>query len=154
MPKKSITTPKSFSEQEADWYKALAQDGFEDIEDTSLADRPLKKWTGVIGEVTYDKFDKLISILDFYSHTQPGEDVKSNYPHPLFYLEERLLNSEEFNEICEYICTHRNRNITIIQVKIIWEMYIDGGTNKGISKVLGIHDSTIFRIIKALREWL
>ena len=34
----------SFKEAEAQWYKKLKDEGFQDIEDTSRDDRPLKVW--------------------------------------------------------------------------------------------------------------
>lgn len=37
-------TPEQFKELEAKWYKKLEASGFDDIEDTTNPDRPLKTW--------------------------------------------------------------------------------------------------------------
>jgi hypothetical protein len=42
--KRIIIGTDEFKELEAKWYTKLARKGFEDIEDTSKASRPLKSW--------------------------------------------------------------------------------------------------------------
>lgn len=144
---------KKFSELQDEWYDILKKDGFEDIEDTSSVHRPLKKWTGTFGEYGPNKLDKLINILDYYSHQEPGEDVKSNFPHPVFYVDESLLFREDFNSICQYVCNHGNRDVLPAQVKDIWQRYVNGETYRAIAKHTDIYYTTVYRIVAMLRKW-
>lgn len=148
-----MKTKKVFKDIQDEWYEIIKKDGFEDIEDTSLAYRPLKKWTADVGEYTSNSLDKLINVLDFYSHQEPGEDIKSNFPHPVFYADERLLLREDFDSICEYVCSHGNRGLMPYQIKDIWQKYVKGDSYRSIAKQTDIYYATVYRIVVALRKW-
>jgi hypothetical protein len=151
------------------WYQILKDEGFEDIEDHLIGGfetmengqtaqaidgaRPLRSWSGVSAESIDPETGDLINIIDLYIVQEPLEEMQSTFPEPLFTQEQALLNCEDFIKICETICSHGNHTLSVNQVKQMWELYLDGGTNRSIAAAMGINDSLVFRTVKALSQW-
>ena len=126
--------------QQAKWYAALKESGFNDIEDHDYEDKPLKKWSGVS------------SGFDVISQ-EPLTPIQSSFPEKRFVKEELLLNHAEFDEICGAICGHGNHKLLASQVRAIWELYVNGETNRAIAKSIAINHVTVYRCIASLTKW-
>ena len=133
---------------QAEWYERLKQDGFEDIEDTSLDERPLKRWSGA---VSLDGKQK--PVCDLFGFQDPGTEIQSSFPSKRYGKEEALLNHAEFDDICSSVCGHGNHRLVASQVKEIWELYLEGKTNRAISKETKVNHVTVYRTITSLTEW-
>jgi hypothetical protein len=127
----------AFHELQMEWYGALAQEGFEDIEDVTHPERPLIKWSGVSH--------------DDYVYSERA-DLPA-WPKSPFVMQEELLYHPELTLVCESICKHGNHSLKPLQVKLILEMTINGMTCRGVGEVLDISYVTVFRAQKKLNEW-
>jgi GNAT superfamily N-acetyltransferase len=134
---------KTLHELEREWYERLKKEGFEDIEDHTYPDKPLKRWSGAHG----------VGIVDAVKHQEANEPHQSSFPDKRFAKEERLLNHADFDEICRLICGHGNHKLTAELVRAIFEKYVDGDTNREIAEALGINHVSVFRCIEKLRNW-
>jgi hypothetical protein len=130
--------------QQAEWYRILEKNGFEDIEDHSHEDKPLKRWSGI---------PAASGIIDAITHQEAGSPIQSSFPEKRFVKEERLLNHPEFEQICVSICSHGNHKLNSVNVRQIWELYLEGATNRGIAKTVSINHVTVYRCIANLTKW-
>jgi hypothetical protein len=157
----------SFSELQKRWYQRLKADGFDDIENENVGGfefdaegpvsansggRPLKKWSGISNFVLHD--GESINVIDKFQTQDPLTSLQSNFPQAIVCSYESLYHSDEFHSICIFVCKHRNRKINVEQVKNIWVLYMQGGSMREIGHELIIHNSTVFRIIQAIKQWL
>lgn len=132
-----------FKKLQAKWYSRLAKDGFEDIEDHTHEDKPLKRWSGI----------PAISIIDVFAHQEAGTSIQSSFPEKRFGKEEQLLNHSDFELICVSICSHGNHKLEPKQIRDIWERHLEGETNRGIAKAVKINHITVYRCIATLTKW-
>lgn len=136
-----------------EWYARLKKDGFEDIEDHSSDDKPLKRWSGITATVPSEDGRESISIIDIFAHQEHGIPIQSSFPEKRFIKEERLLNRADFDDICGSVCGHRNHKLVSGQVREIWELYLEGETNRAIAKAININNVTVYRCIASLTKW-
>lgn len=117
------------------WYKKLK--GFEDIEDSKF--RLLKKWTGV---------------SDLIDHQIQEEEstLKTNWPAPNFTKEEELLNYPDLEIICERLFKHKNNVIKSETMVKIWRVHCEGLSLRDIGISFNLHNVTVFRAIRKLKE--
>lgn len=158
------TLSERLKELQAKWYQILLEDGFEDIEDWEIGGfevlsngiqvsaleggRPLKAWSGISMKII--DYLPIESVL-----TQPPlKEIQSIGPIPIISQEKELLNREDFDDICAGITHHGNHSLTKIQVRGIWEMYVEHGySDRRIGKELGINDTLVWRIRQHLTKW-
>ncbi len=106
---------KTFKEEEQEWYARLKASGFEDIENTSKPDRPLKDWHSTkfmsersrIRQAEREEYDRMI---------------------------ENFLASSEINEICSIIVKHGRNTIGPKRAKNILELHVLGLPERKIAK--------------------
>lgn len=117
------------------WYKKLEDKGFEDIEDTSNPNRPLKEWHSIkAGTKRYRRI----------------QTTSKEYQQQI----DKLLNHETFDDACKFIIKHGNCKFSQQQVKSIWVMHTQGQTNRSIARQLGRVKSRIDAVINKFREWM
>lgn len=133
----------TFKKAQAEWYEILKRSGFEDIEDHSFEDKPLKRWSGV----------PALGLIDSLACQEAGAPIQSSFPEKRFIKEERLLNHADFDAICASVCGHGNHKLVASQVRVIWELHLEGETVRRISKTVKINYVTIFRCIVSLTKW-
>lgn len=120
---------------EAEWYLKLKAEGFEDIEDTSLPDRPLIEYHST-------KFCKTA-----------GQNKRARYEK--YYNQfEAFLNSSSINEICELIVKHGNSSIGPQKVKKVLQLHVGGKTERRIAKEVKCSKDCVHRILKKAQEWM
>lgn len=139
----SPMSTSEFKKVQDEWYAILKKDGFEDIEDHSFDDKPLKRWSGI----------SALGLIDSLASQEAGEPIQSSFPEKRFVKEERLLNHAAFDDICSSVCGHYNHKLVAAEVRRIWEMYVEGETNRGIAKATKINNVTVFRCIVSLTKW-
>lgn len=148
----SLMSTSEFKRAQAEWYARLKEEGFEDIEDHSLEDKPLKRWSGINIGIP-QAGSSSISIIDLLAHQEAGMPIQSSFPEKRFGKEERLLNHASFDSICDSICGHGNHKLVVTQVRTIWEMHTEGEAYREIARLLGIHKTTVYRCLVNLKSW-
>ena len=143
----------SIKDLQSYWYEKLEENGFQDIEDHSLDFKPLKTWSGISIEFYNKNTEETTNMLDLFAHQEPLKSQQSCFPENIQHSEYDLLNSDEFDSICSWICRHGNRSITSETVKTIWIMHLDGLSTRLIGTRLEINHNLAFRIIRILKEW-
>lgn len=128
---------QDFAEIQRKWYDILAKDHFPEIEDVSLPDRPLKKWSGLNGN----------------NAAESDKTIHKDWPDNPYLPQQELLFHPELTAICTIICKHGNNSLTAELIKKILEMHIQGMNCRRIGEVLGISYVTVFRAQKKLIEW-
>ncbi len=126
---------RTLDEVQREWYGKLAKEGFEDIEDTSSPDRPLKEWHAHkfrdqrtrLRQMDRERYDKLLS--DF-------------------------LNSNSIDEICALIVRHGNSSISPHKVKLILEFHRGGLTERKIAKKVRCGKKCVHITLKKAKEWM
>lgn len=136
-----------------EWYSRLKEEGFEDIEDHSYEDKPLKRWSGSVATTVVGEDGEVVSIVDIFAHQEAGIGVQSSFPEKRFGREESLLNHRDFDEICASVCSHGNSFLSPEQVRKIWELHLEGATNRGIAKAISINYMMVYRCIVNLTKW-
>ncbi len=134
--------PKKFKELEAQFYSLLADTGFDDIEDVSQPDRPLKEWHSrkfctraarerqeyaIERQASREKYEKQIS--DF-------------------------LNAGQLEEICQVIVAHGRNSIDGNQVAEILELHRAGKSERAIAEKIGCGKDAVHRALKKARTWM
>jgi ribosomal protein S18 acetylase RimI-like enzyme len=122
----------SFEHLQYEWYAKLKSIGFDDIEDYTQKDRPLKKWTGIA--IVATEFLEAVS----------GD--------PVLMQEEHFLNHPDFDEFCKMICLHGNMSLAPKTLRLVWIDYCNGGSQRVIAAKYKTSDSTILRVIRKIRE--
>jgi predicted DNA-binding protein YlxM (UPF0122 family) len=126
-----MKSQKTFRSLQTKWYKKLEKEGFEDIENTKHDSRPLNEWHS-------------------FKKPKPSQSVDSLYQSQI----ETFLNQKDFDDICRLMTKHGNSRLTVKQIRNIWELHIDGLSNRKIEKQLKIPRSTVYDYIKGLRLWM
>lgn len=145
MSKKPLPQPTeislSFEELQKKWYGILEKEGFDEQENTDYSDRPLKRWSG-ISSVYVEQFQP------------PGQKLISSFPESLYREEERFKNHKQFKALCIRICEHGNSKLTPKKVAMIWDDYCDGKTTRECEILYQVSDTTVFRVIHRVTEWM
>lgn len=131
----------SFEALQKHWYEVLKNEGFEEQEDTTYTDRPLKRWTGV---------------ASFYvDQYQPaGKSLVSSFPQSNVATQERFIHHRDFDQICQKVCEHGNRKVTPETVASIWKDYCAGMTFRDSNIKHKTSFATVFRVIRKVTEWM
>jgi hypothetical protein len=111
------TDPRPFSEIQDEWYAKIKADGFEDIENHSHPDRPLKEWHS----------QKFLS-----QRSRIRQEERERYNEQI----QDFLNYHHFDEICKLMVKHGNNTLTPKKVKTIIELHQAGLPQRKIAKKL------------------
>ncbi len=133
--KQRRTKAKPFKQLQEEWNAKLKTSGFQDIEDTSRPDRPLKEWHSTkfcsersrIRQAQREKYNKAID--DF-------------------------INSESINEICELIARHGNSAFSAHQVKRVLELHREGLDERKIAKAVRRGKTSVHLVLTKAKEWM
>lgn len=128
-------SPKEFSELQDYWYEKLKASGFEDIENTSHPERPLKEYHSRKFRTRYARNQKM-SIEEYDNQLS------------------RFLNSEEILTICKNIVSHGNCSITKTQALKILELHREGKTQRKIARKVKCSKTTVHTTLEKAREWM
>ena|ERR1700733_7134484 len=128
------TDHPDFIRIQAEWYSKLGPE-FEEIEDIRISDRPLKRWSGS-------------------SSYRDERWTVQTFPKGKFDEEERFSHHPEFDWICKKLCTHGNSRLDPEKVHGIWKDYCQGGTTRGAEEKYGVSDTSAFRVIHRIKEWM
>lgn len=134
-PKRIRKKPVSLKDEEAWWYARLKVEGFQDIEDISKPDRPLKEWHS----------QKFASQRSRIRQTQ-----RDNYNKMI----DNFINSKAINEICSLITKHGNVLVKPDQVKQILELHRDGLTERKIAEKIKCGKKSVHSTIEKARTWM
>ncbi len=126
---------KSFKELEAEWYGRLKKEGFEDIENTSRPDRPLKEWHSRIFK------------------SDAAQVRRARYEDYDWRLTS-FINAPDINEICSLTVKHGNSSLEPKKVKRILELHHGGLTERTIAKKTKCSRDSINRILKKAKAWM
>lgn len=127
--------PQTLKELQAEWYAKAADSGFNDIEDVSHPDRPLKEWHS-------RKF------LSDRSRLRQMERDKYNQQIDEF------INAGKIDEICSLIVKHGNSSIGPKKVKRIIEFHRNGLPERTIAKKVRCGKKCVHLTLKKAREWM
>lgn len=159
MGKSKRNSTETFETIQKKWYERAENSGFNDIEDTSRNDRPLKSWSGK--SLTLHTSDAGPDIefspdylLDEIASTEPLTRLKTSFPEPIYRQEEMFLDHPEFKNICIAICNHGNSKFTIEILINIWIDYCAGQSVRIIGEKYKIHYSQVSRAINKIDEWM
>lgn len=122
-----------FKEVQEKWYGKLAREGFSDIENTSNPDRPLKEWHSLKA--------KRYQIIQA-NRTQYQKMIDDFINHP------------EFDQACRYLVKHGNSKFVVSEVKLIWELHVQGQTRRQIARRMGRCKGSIDNVIERFRAWM
>jgi hypothetical protein len=131
----------SFSLLQSKWYGIIKDHGFQDQEDTTRTDRPLKKWSG-------------LSALYVDVHQPAGVGMVSSFPQSIYREEEIFGGHPGFHDLCQRICRHGNSVSTPMQVAALWEDYCLGLSCREMGVKYGLNYTTAFRTVKRVKEWM
>ena len=127
--------PSLFRDLQHEWYKTLEALGFEDIEDTSLPNSPLKE----------------LHSLKFKSKAAQFRQIeRDNYNKRL----ENLINHQDWKEICRIIVKHGNCILSADLAAQVMELHLEGLPQREIAAVMHCDKRCIFLIIKKARSWM
>lgn len=126
---------KTFKELESDWYEKLKASGFEDIENTSHPQRPLKEWHS-------RKF--------LAERTRMRQAEREKYNRVLDYF----INSASFGELCALIVKHGNCALWPEEVQKIIELHRYGLTERTIARTLKCGKKSVHLTLAKARQWM
>lgn len=125
----------TLKELELIWYAKLKEQGFEDIENTGITTRPLKDWHS-------------FKFID--ESSQARQKTRSEYQKKA----DDFINREDLKEICLLIVKHGNNTLTAVQIESIWELHLQGFTERGIAHYLKRSKTCIHGVIERVRTWM
>lgn len=130
------SSPESFKNLQDKWYSLIKEDGFEDIEDFSLPDRPLKEWHSLESQ-------KSFSIR---------EQCQKEYYKKAY----EFTNHTYFYSACCCILKYRTKKpkLDYFQVAEVWLMHAEDLTERVIASHMNVSKTCIHMIIVQLREWM
>lgn len=126
---------QEFKNLEAYWYTRLKDFDFEDIENTSLPDRPLKTWHST-------KYSSQRSRL------RQGDREKYNQ------MLDSFINHYSFHEVCALISKPKKCSIRDEMVAEVLELHRGGLSERKIAKKLKKSKTAVNRILAKSREWM
>lgn len=127
---------KCLEELQEKYYSILKEQGFVDIENSAIPNRPLKEWHN-------KKFcsDKI----------QIKMEIRSQYQ----LLVDEFTNRKDFTEICKKVVWHKSCYFSVEQIKNIWDLSNQHGwSERKIAKELKTCKSAIHRALERLRQWM
>ena len=130
-----------FSDLQAKWYLRLFKGGFEDIEDTTREDRPLKDW-------------RKVEMVLMPTFQPPGKKIISSFPESNYKEEQDFTRHPDFQTLCIFLCKHGNSRLTVKKVRGIWIDRCEGKTIRQSEKRYKLSDTTVFRVIKNITKWM
>lgn len=138
-----------FETLQREWYTKLAQEGFDDIEtvEPRFTGRPLKKWS-----TSFYESNKVIP--GFCDTQEEYAPIASSFPDGRYSKEEEFLEREDFISICETICSHGNRHLRAVDIRVLWVRYCDGQTQRQIARGMNTSKQTVARILRRIQEWM
>lgn len=139
---KPVRKAADLKELEKEWYAKLKKtkckeypNGFQDIEDHSEPDRPLKAWHS-------KKFGTERSLERQANQAKYNKQI------------EDFLNHYRINEICRQIAEHGNSTVTPKTVKKILELHSDGKPEREIAKKVRRGKKCVHLTLSKAREWM
>ena len=131
------TKAKPFKEVEAEWYAKLKAEpiGFQDIEDVSNPDRPLKEWHSM----------KFMS-----ERSRARQAERENYNRMI----DNFINSRAINEICGLITSHGNSALKPQAAKKILELHRDGLSQRKIAEKMNVGKKCVHSTLEKARTWM
>jgi|SRR6185312_774732 len=123
------------TELEIYWYQKLEESGFQDIEDPTYPDRPLKRWD---------------------SHWFKSQETQRRRAEREEYLKQidQFLNSGSVEEICALIVRHGNSKLSAIEVRMILEFHRDGFSRRKIAVKMHTCPDRVKRALAKAKEWM
>lgn len=128
-------TKKPFKEIESEWYERLKIGGFQDIEDTSNPDRPLKEWHS-------KKFAT--------ERSRVRQAERENYNRMI----DNFINSIGFGDICKLITRHGNSTLSPGDAKKILELHRNGWSQRKIANKLKCGKKCVHLTIDKAKIWM
>jgi len=116
------------------WYERLKSEGFEDIENTALESRPLLELHSVRFATQYGR-QKQIKNSKYYERVS------------------HLSCHASFDDICSTVTNHFN-SVTKDEAQIIWDMHVDGKSERFIAFKVNRSKTCVHQVIERLLEWL
>ncbi len=129
------------------WYQRLKESGFEDIEDVSRRDRPLKSWQS-------------------WQFTEESRSQRRARNEEYQSLIDSFLHREDFPGICEIVapeiqaepkryrgCKPGALPFSAAQVRQAWELHCEGITERQIAARLERSKTGVHKILASLRIW-
>lgn len=126
---------QAFNDLRDEWYDRIKSEGFEDIEDTSNPDGPLKEWHSF----------KFVSM-----RAQTRKVSRSGYQDQI----DSFANAPEFPEIVKLIVKHGNSRFTEAQVEQIWTLHRNGWSERKIGKEVDRSNVSIHFLLRRIRQWM
>lgn len=127
---------KELKDAEAEWYAKLKVEGFQDIEDISNPDRPLKAWHS-------SRFKSESSLIRQAKRAEYDKQI------------EKFLNHPHFDELCRLIAK-RDKRVTVTpeKVKNILYLHNSGCPERKIAETINCHRTTVTLTLKKAKEWM
>lgn len=124
-----------FDRLQAFWYQRLKETGFEDIENTNLPDRPLKQWHST-------EFAKPV--------------VRNRSKTRLEYQEkaQAFFHRKDIEDVWRSIVSHGSTTLKVCHVKKIWELYLDGLTERTIASQMNRSKTCIHYTLVKIKAWM
>lgn len=134
-PRKRSKREPTLAEVQAKFYARLKREGFEDIEDTSNPDRPLKEWhsrkfTSERSRIRQEQREKYNALIDSF------------------------INSSQIGEICRLMVKHGNSVLTPAKVREVLEMHGEGISERKIARQVKCSKFAVHSILVKIREWM
>jgi hypothetical protein len=117
------------------WYDRLKEEGFQDIEDTSNPERPLKEWHS----------RKFLS-----ERSRARQEARENYNKMI----DNFINSRSLDDICRLITKHGNSALEPSDVKKILELHKDGLPERKIATKIKVSKNCIHLTLEKARTWM
>lgn len=120
------------------FYKKLKDEGFVDIEQTNIPDRPLKEWHGL--KYSSEKVLQKIKIRQEYQK-----------------LLDNFTNHKDFDEICFKLINrkYQRKILSLNTIKSIWYSWAHlGYTERRIAKDFNLSKTNIHQILERFRKWM
>lgn len=130
-----MSPPKNLKEVEKKWYKKLKDSGFEDIENYKNPDKPLKS------AHDYRVINNNYSII---------KENEIQYQRAI----DNFVNHPDFLLACKSMVKHGNCKFVLNEVKLIWEMHVEGKTRREMARRFGRSKGRIDAVIEGLRQWM
>lgn len=126
---------QAFNDLQSQWNEKLRSEGFDDIEDTTKDDRPLKEWHS----------------FKFLSYkAQIRQKKREGYQHQI----DTFANDPQFFEILRLLGSHGNSKFSEANLEHIWHLHRAGDTERSIAKQMECSQSCIHFLLKRFKEWM
>lgn len=117
------------------WYSLLREEGFQDIEDTTLSHRPLKAWH---------------SFHFPTERVQLRRETREKYQS----LIEDFMHRDDLGEIATLSTNHSNTPLTTDDALLILTLHSQGFTERAIAVKVGRSKTCIHQMLERFRSWM